>query len=1049
MLQRLAVVLLFGLSSCTCSNSSHPPPPPCAGKDLQTDALNCGACANACARGVACQAGRCVDPCAGKDLATDAQNCGTCGHACATGNSCQAGGCVDPCADKDFVHDPQNCGACANACPAGDTCQASLCVEPLAVAFASPGDGAHSLPKIHASLQLSFSGAVDSLTVSLTGLPAQTLTAAPSVAAILDGSSLADGPVVATATLTKGGRTATATRIFVIDRAPLVPSISIGGFYEETALLPLRATFAASGKPVSVVVTSDAQVAPVATLSASGAAWTAPPFQAIAAGPGPRALTFTATDAEGNSASATATLSIGLLPGSGSFRAVYDVKNASARGILYAGAVVSAGASAAGELRYLPVNGGVAVTFAPQACFSLYSGYGGLDAVVSADGTRVLFSGPSSATATDCARLYSSAIPPGAADPVLLSTSLPAPDLHSTHAALLSLDGAVALWVESDAQGVITWHSTTLTGTPAPALVATGPTALTSPSLYGFPLSGAVLAFNPGTLVGNTTSALLVNASGSATVTAGGSPAVLSVSNAAAANSVEPPRDGRDWTVATDGSGILVDSQLGFLAIRSSSALATVVCPVNQCHDALSLPGGRGLLTNVTSTAPFASSVELVSMGSGTVVELANLTAGVSATSSWDRMKPPSRGAWAPVQTTAGLAQALSLDGVLTALSTAPLSGDASLGALGEPGSYADPLDAWDDPAQAIATDASGTFVTRLGSAPVQIDSSTDLAADVRILRDRTHLVFVNPTQTKIFAYAFGAAQSVELATAANADPISMSAEARGSRFVPFVRTATSTTTGRLFAGAVDGSGTRQLTKLDDSDAVDMNNGVFGSSTDDSSIYWVAVDGHLYAQPPAGGATVDFGALANPSYTLTPLTAGTFVFLVAGATPQLAWATLASPVPHLLGGSTTSKSLVSGDFSTLLLSTATSTVRIAQGAITTLAPATTRYFPSTRGLRSTSFFTNDGALFYASTDKGALAPLALEPPGTMGNILAPQAANPVPNESGLLLGPSFSTGRHLQGAQQRTTLLYQNHDPVRGGLYVIETVDSIYEPPAN
>ena len=71
--------------------------------DVTNDAVNCGACGEACAPEQFCSAGACVRMCPDSnvqcgqscvDLATDLLNCGVCGFACQTGQSCVSGACV-------------------------------------------------------------------------------------------------------------------------------------------------------------------------------------------------------------------------------------------------------------------------------------------------------------------------------------------------------------------------------------------------------------------------------------------------------------------------------------------------------------------------------------------------------------------------------------------------------------------------------------------------------------------------------------------------------------------------------------------------------------------------------------------------------------------------------------------------------------------------------------------------------------------------------------------------------------------------------------------
>ncbi|MFN8593711.1 MAG: hypothetical protein U0031_19795 [Thermomicrobiales bacterium] len=121
--------------------------------DLQTDALNCGACGQVCPTDTPmCIAGQCVafqdDACSGSqilcndvcvDPLTDADNCGACGNVCQSFPeiyNCENGVCVEPsCAPLtkctflcvDLPTDPLNCGACGVVCEEGTTCQNGVC----------------------------------------------------------------------------------------------------------------------------------------------------------------------------------------------------------------------------------------------------------------------------------------------------------------------------------------------------------------------------------------------------------------------------------------------------------------------------------------------------------------------------------------------------------------------------------------------------------------------------------------------------------------------------------------------------------------------------------------------------------------------------------------------------------------------------------------------------------------------------------------------------------------------------------------------------------
>jgi hypothetical protein len=91
------------------------------------------------------------DDCNGKiddtfNLQTDAMNCGACGKACAAGEACCGAACVKT------VNDANNCGMCGMKCPAGSTCSASKCMTsgtagtPAAGAGAGPGPGPGGAP---------------------------------------------------------------------------------------------------------------------------------------------------------------------------------------------------------------------------------------------------------------------------------------------------------------------------------------------------------------------------------------------------------------------------------------------------------------------------------------------------------------------------------------------------------------------------------------------------------------------------------------------------------------------------------------------------------------------------------------------------------------------------------------------------------------------------------------------------------------------------------------------------------------------------------------
>lgn len=120
--------------------------------DLQTDALHCGSCEQACGGTAVCVDGGCACPgdlsscdsgCV--DLNSDPANCGSCGTGCGA-LFCLQGRCSPDCgpltecegACVDLLSDSNHCGACGMACGPGASCSDGQCqCASMTVSFAN------------------------------------------------------------------------------------------------------------------------------------------------------------------------------------------------------------------------------------------------------------------------------------------------------------------------------------------------------------------------------------------------------------------------------------------------------------------------------------------------------------------------------------------------------------------------------------------------------------------------------------------------------------------------------------------------------------------------------------------------------------------------------------------------------------------------------------------------------------------------------------------------------------------------------------------------
>ena len=134
-------------STCAAGQTACPDAGGVTCVNTQSDGANCGGCGRACTGGQTCSAGRCVSTCpAGQvtcpggtcaDTQADSSNCGACGTVCGTGQTCVAGRCTCPtgqssCSSRcvDLQTDNTNCGRCATVCGRGQSCAAGACVCP-------------------------------------------------------------------------------------------------------------------------------------------------------------------------------------------------------------------------------------------------------------------------------------------------------------------------------------------------------------------------------------------------------------------------------------------------------------------------------------------------------------------------------------------------------------------------------------------------------------------------------------------------------------------------------------------------------------------------------------------------------------------------------------------------------------------------------------------------------------------------------------------------------------------------------------------------------
>jgi DNA-binding beta-propeller fold protein YncE len=142
----LSAAITFGLAGCGRGGVvCDAPKLSCDGKTCinpDTDPLNCGACATACATGQSCVSGKCLCPvgstaCGSSclNLLSDPKNCGACGSACRSDQACLTGKCdcapgLTVCSGACVAlgSDAKHCGACGNACPTSQLCSAGKCV---------------------------------------------------------------------------------------------------------------------------------------------------------------------------------------------------------------------------------------------------------------------------------------------------------------------------------------------------------------------------------------------------------------------------------------------------------------------------------------------------------------------------------------------------------------------------------------------------------------------------------------------------------------------------------------------------------------------------------------------------------------------------------------------------------------------------------------------------------------------------------------------------------------------------------------------------------
>ena len=953
------------------------------------------------------------------------------------------------CPGIDFTTSAANCGSCGHACPSGDMCMASVCVTPapqppqISVAFTSPADGAHVLQKFTVALAVTAPATASEVVLSLPSGESFELTPGASPSGLFDADDLPDGTFTLTATVREGGATATATRMLVMDRAQLAPTVTGAGYYGLAENVALHASTVAGIAIDHVAFAVDGAAAPAVTVTAPAADGTwdmSAPANTLGRGRGDVNVDVTAVDKLGNSATTTAAVTLGLLHGS-AIPAVSTARNSQvavtspggARGVLYVQMV-------AGNpgLGYAQLGGGKFTTIAANAMFT---GPDERNFAVSADGSRALF--VEAGAQPNTWQLMATSLPPTGAPKPLSGIST-----TSNFRPQLSIDGKVGAWMESttNATGgtVVSWHGGAIDGTPVALTVLSG-----SPSGWQwYLLKGALIE------VGSHPAIITASGAAALTLGSGANPKPVSITTQSGG------------VVSADGTALLIPAatpggqeQWTTFTTQGGALICPAGATCKTVNRAVSLQGADfAYETGDGSSDPATSHiVAWADVATGAGKSVGPLTFADLG---------PFDGSATLLRATSGALTALASDGTTTAISTGTtgfaggfLNSDAVNGCDQILSEVA--YSRFDDPAHVVVV-AGGLFVGKVGGSTVRLDStSSPLRGDAVLTPDRAHFFFTTSgaTSSDFWSYALDAAAPVHLAasatgftlpTGASIDNSSQgrasAAQLRGSKVVaiaePIAVAAGGTpVAARLYSVPLDGSSAAvQITKTDDTDAVDLAHGgpSYGVTSDDAFLWWVSVSSHLFVKPMAG-AVIDFGSAVPGAVVMVAGGAA----LWSDSANAWHWATAAAPKAQTVGAA--------GDYLTGYGNDDGTAFYVQDSSLNSYPffELTASGLAQVLGDSSNNFTTDassgvvygqgsDNSLAIANLRSGGGPAVVLETGFVYSNFKAEDNAMPVPGPAGFLPGRNGS-----RGAQPRELIDYTVSGTPRDGVYVWDIVDQV------